>query len=58
MNDIKPEEKICYNCEHLCWAVGVGQGLRCINPDKKEKYKMIPNSRHTCELFEFKKENQ
>jgi len=52
MNNIKPEEKICYNCQHLCWAIGVGQGLRCVHPKKEIKFEMIPSRRHTCELFE------
>jgi len=25
----KPSEKVCYNCKHICWLIGVGQGLRC-----------------------------
>jgi len=50
--DIKPEDKVCYNCEHLAWMIGIGQGLRCMNPHKEKKHEMIPGSRHTCELFE------
>jgi hypothetical protein len=52
--DIKPEDKVCYNCEHLAWMIGIGQGLRCMNPHKEKKHEMIPGSRHTCELFEKK----
>jgi len=51
MKDIKPEEKVCYNCKHLAWMIGIGQGLRCSNPKKEIKLEMIPSSKHTCELF-------
>ena len=52
--DIKPEDKVCYNCRHLAWLIGIGQGLRCSNPQKENKYEMVPSSKHSCELFEFK----
>jgi hypothetical protein len=58
MDNIKPEEKVCYNCNYLIWSIGVGQGLRCGNGNKNEKYEMIPNSRHTCELFKEKTQKQ
>ena len=29
----KPNEKVCYNCSHLAWLIGVGQGLRCGKKD-------------------------
>lgn len=62
MDNIKPEEKVCYNCKYLVWSIGVGQGLRCGNDNKEKKYEMISNSRHTCELFEInpkvKKDNE
>ena len=50
--DIKPEDKVCYNCKHLAWMIGIGQGLRCSHPKKELKLEMIPGSRHTCELFQ------
>ena len=50
-SDIEPGDKVCYNCEHLAWLVGIGQGLRCANPNKEKKYEMIPSIKHTCELF-------
>jgi hypothetical protein len=53
-SDIGPEDKVCYNCEHLAWMIGIGQGLKCTNPKKEKKYETIPSSKHTCELFEFK----
>jgi hypothetical protein len=56
--DIKPDEKVCFNCEHLAWMVGIGQGLKCLNPDKEIKHQPIQHRRHTCELFEFKKDKK
>lgn len=53
-SDIQPEDKVCYNCEHLAWMIGIGQGLRCTNPKKEIKLEMIPSSKHTCELFKSK----
>lgn len=53
-DDIKPEDKVCYNCKHLAWMIGIGQGLRCSNPKKEKKLEVIPSSKHTCEFFEFK----
>jgi hypothetical protein len=38
----------------LVVGIVIGQGLRCTNPHKEKKLEMIPGSRHTCELFEFK----
>ena len=53
-SDIQPKDKVCYNCEHLAWMIGIGQGLRCTNPHKEKKLEMIPSSKHTCELFKSK----
>jgi len=53
-SDIQPDEKVCYNCQHLAWMIGIGQGLRCTNPNKEKKNEMVPGSRHTCELFKSK----
>jgi hypothetical protein len=50
--DIKPSEKVCYNCKYLAWMIGVGQGLRCSHHDNQDKLQMIPNMKHTCEKFE------
>lgn len=47
--------KFCKNCEHLISSIGVGQGLRCGNPDKGDPKERIPHSHHTCDLFEYKK---
>ena len=53
-SDIGPEDKVCYNCRHLAWMIGIGQGLKCSNQKKEKKFESIPSSKHTCELFEFK----
>jgi hypothetical protein len=52
--EIQRARKICRNCEHLSWGIGVGQGLRCIHPSKDKPYATVPSSEHTCGLFEFK----
>jgi hypothetical protein len=44
----KPNEKVCYNCIHLAWLIGIGQGLKC---GKKDGQK-IPSRWHTCEFFQ------
>lgn len=51
---ITPDEKVCYNCKHTAWMIGIGQGLKCSNPKKEIKNETIPSMRHTCELFEQK----
>ena len=56
MKDIKPDEKVCYNCKYLLWMVGIGQGLRCGNPTKEIKNQLVKSSKHTCDLFEKKDE--
>lgn len=50
--DIKPDEKVCYNCKHRLWMVAIGLGIRCNYTVEK---KLIPNLKHTCDHFEFKK---
>ena len=52
--NIKEDEKVCYNCKHLAWLIGVGQGLRCSNPKKGKVPEIVPSRQHTCELFEIK----
>jgi hypothetical protein len=51
---ISPDEKVCYNCKHLAWLIGVGQGLRCSHPKQEPKAMPIPSRQHTCELFDRK----
>jgi hypothetical protein len=53
------EEKVCMNCEHMIWMVGIGFGVRCGLPEKREYGGMdplVPSRRYTCEKFEYKKE--
>lgn len=53
--EIKSDERVCYNCKHMLWMVGIGQGVRCgyVNKDIG-KLPMIPHLRHTCDKFEIK----
>lgn len=52
---IKREERVCHNCVHMLWMVGIGLGVRCgYETEGKKKLTMIPNLRHTCEKFENK----
>jgi hypothetical protein len=53
-DEIKKEERVCYNCQYIAWAIGVGQGLKCCNPKKINEDNSIPNKRHTCELFRYR----
>jgi hypothetical protein len=51
-NKISSDEKVCYNCKHRIWAVGIGWGVRC-NIDRVNGIpKIIPSLRHTCPQFE------
>lgn len=52
--NISPDEKVCYNCKHIAWLIGVGQGLRCSNPKKGKVPEVIPSRTHTCEFFDRK----
>jgi hypothetical protein len=45
----KLDEKVCFNCKHMLWMVGIGQGVKC-DLDKKD----IPSKFHTCENFQKK----
>ncbi|MCR9228612.1 MAG: hypothetical protein NXH90_14440 [Flavobacteriaceae bacterium] len=59
MDTIKANDKICINCKHLEWLIGIGQGLRCGHQAKREEGKMaplVPGKFHTCDLFELKVE--
>jgi hypothetical protein len=44
----KTDEKVCYNCKHMCWMVGIGQGIRC---GARNGFR-IPSRWHSCEKFE------
>jgi hypothetical protein len=50
-DNIGSDEKVCYNCQHLAWLIGVGQGLRCSHPKRFEGNYIVPSRRHTCDLF-------
>lgn len=44
-----PDEKICFNCEHMLWMVGIGAGVKC-----KIDHQNIPSRLYTCDKFEKK----
>lgn len=44
-----PDEKVCFNCEHMMWMVGIGAGVKC-RIDKRN----IPSRFFTCDNFEKK----
>jgi hypothetical protein len=45
----KRDEQVCFNCTHLLWLIGIGQGLRC-GITKKQ----IPSRWHSCKKFNTK----
>jgi hypothetical protein len=51
MSNIPADKKVCFNCEHMLWMVGLGLGLRCrlANPPKIIEYR-----EHTCDKFKLK----
>ena len=52
---IHPDEKVCYNCKHLNWLVGVGMGIRCsLDRNSKGFPNTVPSRRHTCDRLEKK----
>jgi hypothetical protein len=60
---IKNTETVCYNCKYKLWLVGLGLGVRCgyehftaPSGSKASKPTIIPHLRHTCEKFEFSKQ--
>ena len=50
-NIISINEKVCYNCKHRIWAVGIGLGVMCGNNKKNGWYTQIPGLRKTCDAF-------
>lgn len=55
VHQIKKDERVCYNCVHMLWMVGIGQGVRCGFKTEEQKIPpMIPHLRHTCDKFENK----
>jgi hypothetical protein len=54
-NNPKPDERVCFNCEHMLWMVGIGLGVRCKHPANNlggGRLFMIPSRRYSCEHFE------
>jgi hypothetical protein len=51
--EIKPEDKVCYNCKFLFWGVGIGMGIRCNNENNRKGQELPPitHSKSTCGLF-------
>lgn len=56
INNIKPTDEICFNCNHVIWAVAVGVGVICRNDKNKVDNKSfrIPSRFHSCEYFQLK----
>lgn len=57
------EEKVCANCKHLAWLIALGQGLRCTHKsvyqaDFNVMPPTVPSSRHTCENFQSRHEDE
>lgn len=47
-----PDERVCFNCTSMLWAVGIGQGILCTNTDSPVRYGgMIPSRWYTCDQF-------
>jgi len=46
----RPDEKVCFNCCHFLWLVGIGQGVKCAL-----SMQQLPSRWHTCNKFEEKK---
>jgi hypothetical protein len=44
-----PEQKVCFNCKHMLWMVGVGQGVKC-GLTKSD----IPGRLYSCDKFDMK----
>lgn len=52
-----PDEHVCFNCKHMAWMVGIGQGVRCKSEkrakDVGRRMPVIPKPDFACEHFEF-----
>jgi hypothetical protein len=61
--DPAPDDRVCRNCEHFAWMVGIGQGLRCRHPENYidgaggggKMLMLIPSESHTCSLFKYRR---
>ena len=53
-HSFKDTDRCCFNCKHLIWLIGVGQGLRCgIDFSNKvvEAPPSVPSIGHVCDRF-------
>jgi len=50
-----PKEQVCFNCCHLRWMVGIGQGVKCSHERNRlpdDSSMPIPHRRHSCKYFD------
>ncbi len=47
-HSFKSTDRCCFNCDHLLWMIGIGQGLRCGNDIDRS---LIPGIYHVCDDF-------
>ena len=50
VQNLSPEEKVCFNCKFLIWSVGLGLGVRCA---ARDGFRMPSTRSYTCELFQY-----
>ena len=53
-HDFQVTDRCCFNCKHLLWMIGVGQGLRCgidFNKRVVESPPSVPSIGHVCDRF-------
>lgn len=52
----RPDERVCWNCDHMRWAVGTGSGVWCLAPENNAEGMLsrIPSRRWTCGHFKAK----
>lgn len=60
-SQIRSDKTCCMNCRFMGWQVGVGQGVRCWNPENRANpppglkaagsLPLIPNLEFLCEKF-------
>lgn len=55
---IRKNDRVCYNCASMIWAVGLGLGFKC--RDKRNNHgdgrpKSVHPAEIACEYFKFKK---
>jgi hypothetical protein len=64
-NQIPSDKACCMNCRYMGWHVGVGQGIRCWNPENRANphpglkiagpAPLIPSGEFVCEKFEWRR---